>query len=303
MSTHQVSNFRRRLFAWYRKFGRNLPWRHTRDPYAILVAEVMLQQTQVDRVSVRYHQWLKQFPTVQHLARAKTATVLKAWSGLGYNRRALALHHIAQTVVRDFAGKFPTQPTELQQFKGIGQYTAHAVSIFAFEQNVPLVDTNIKRVLGRIWFGYKQLVVWRDTTEPFWELSRTITQRGGRAYTLNQALMDFGATVCTAKTPRCSECPMRTICKSYPDILHTTSEALRVKTKRTEPQYFGQPRRIWRGRILRLLHDRTNPMSLTQLGKALQPDWSVQRLPWLRAVVTGMAKDGLVQFKHARVKI
>lgn len=303
VSTRLMVSFRRRLFAWYRRHGRNLPWRKTRDPYAIMIAEIMLQQTQVDRVIQRYQQWLRQFPTVQTLARTSISVVLHAWSGLGYNRRALAVHQIAKTVTRDFAGQFPATPAALRQFKGIGQYTAHAISIFAFEKNVPLVDTNIKRVLGRIFFGHQQLARWRNTTEPFWELSRLITNHGGQAYTLNQAIMDFGATTCLAKMPRCVQCPMRAICKSYPDIVHASAETLRVKPKRTEPLYFGYPRRIWRGRILRHLHSQPRPMTTIQLGKALQTDWTNDRQPWLKAIVEQLAAEGLVQIDHRRIHV
>ncbi|MBI4407796.1 MAG: A/G-specific adenine glycosylase [Candidatus Kerfeldbacteria bacterium] len=294
--------FRQKLLRWYRTHGRHLPWRQTHDPYRILIAEVMLQQTQVDRVVDRYHRWLKRFPTVQSLARASSAEVLKEWSGLGYNRRALAVQLIAKQVVSEHHGQFPQDVNVLMQFKGIGAYTAHAIAVFAYRQPVPLVDTNIKRVLGRIFLGYKQLERKRDEEDVFWELSRQVVARSKRSYDLNQGLMDFGALVCTAKQPRCPTCPMRTICKSYPAILTAHPERLRVKTKRSEPVFFGQPRRIWRGRILRYLHT-SSSATLQTIGRAIQPDWKANRLPWLKSVVHTLEKDQMVVRRGATVHL
>ncbi|EKD78249.1 MAG: hypothetical protein ACD_41C00384G0004 [uncultured bacterium] len=285
--------FRQKLLRWYRVHGRTLPWRHTHDPYKILLSEMMLQQTQVDRVIERYTCWLKRFPTVQSLGQASPADALRAWSGLGYNRRALALHQIAQHVVNEHHGRFSKDVNDLMKFKGIGEYTAHAIAVFAYRQPVPLVDTNIKRVLGRIFLGYKQLARQRDEEDVFWELSRQIIARSKRSYDLNQGLMDFGALVCTAKQPKCHTCPMQTICKSYPAILRANPERLRVKPKRHEPLYFGQPRRIWRGRILRYLHT-ISPATLPTIGRAIQPDWQAKRLPWLTSVVHTLEKDQMV---------
>ncbi len=298
----QLAQFPRKLISWYQKSGRDLPWRNTHDPYRILISEVMLQQTQVITVIERYERWLKRFPTVQSLAAAPTAAVLQEWAGLGYNRRALALHQIAQRVLRDYAGQFPTDIAELQTFKGIGEYTAHAIASFAFKQRAPLVDTNIKRVLGRIFFGFKKLEQLRDEHGLFWTLSRMIIERAKSPYDFNQGMMDFGATICIAKRPKCAVCPMQTICKSYPSILKANPEQLRVKTKRTEPLYFGQPRRIWRGKILQYLQTH-QVATLTQIGKAIQPDWKAERLPWLTAVIATMAKDGLVSYRQSKVTL
>lgn len=303
MSTRALTSFRQRLLAWYRRAGRDLPWRHTHDPYHILVSEMMLQQTQVTTVIARYQRWLKSFPTVQTLAKASSAAVLKEWSGLGYNRRALALQQIAKIVVAQYQGKFPHDITELQKFKGIGEYTAHALASFAFKQGVPLVDTNIKRVLGRIFFGYRKLETIRDDVGIFWELSRQLIAPAKSPYDVNQGLMDFGALVCAAKQPKCPTCPMRTICKSYPDILTAHPDRLRVKAKRTEPLFFGQPRRIWRGKILQLLHQRPTGMTIIALGQQLQPDWDDTRQAWLQAVIATLVKDKMVVINGNRVRI
>jgi A/G-specific adenine glycosylase len=303
VSTDQVKAFSRTLLRWYRKFGRDLPWRHTQDPYHILVAEVMLQQTQVTTVIERYQRWFKRFPTIAALAKAESAAVLKEWSGLGYNRRVLALQQIAQRVMTEFRGKFPADIATLKSFNGIGDYTAHALASFAFQQRVPLVDTNIKRVLGRIFFGYKKLEKIRDDHEQFWELSRKVIDRTSSPYDLNQGLMDFGAIVCTAKQPRCHVCPMQTICRSYPAILQAQPEHLRVKTKRHEPLYYGQPRRIWRGKILQYLHTQPKGATLQAIGRHLQADWQDSRLEWLDSVIRTMIKDQLIQTKGNRFQV
>ena len=170
------------LLAWYSQNGRDLPWRHTTDPYAILVSEVMLQQTQVDRVAPRYVAWLERWPTPQALAAASAADVIVAWQGLGYNRRAVNLHRAAQHVA---AHGWPDDLTELP---GVGPYTAAAVGNFAFGRDVLPVDTNIRRVRER-------------TGESF----------DGECA---QALFDLGATICLARVPRCGSCPLATACPS-----------------------------------------------------------------------------------------
>src|SRR5688500_3739929 len=145
--------FRRRLLEWYRTNGRDLPWRHTRDPYRILVSEVMLQQTQVDRVIPYYERWLAQFPTVEALANASSADVITAWSGLGYNRRAAHLQRTARAAVQPPGGQGPSDPVQLGALPGIGPYTAGAIAAFAFEQDVVFLDTNMRRVVHRLVEG------------------------------------------------------------------------------------------------------------------------------------------------------
>ena len=173
---------REALLAWYAENGRDLPWRGTRDPYAILVSEVMLQQTQVDRVVPRYHAWLERWPTVQSLAAAPAAEVIREWQGLGYNRRAVNL----QRAAREIAAR--GWPDDLTKLPGVGRYTADAVACFAYGHDVLPVDTNVARVQER-------------TGETF--------DAG-----CGQALMDLGATVCLARVPRCNSCPLATECSS-----------------------------------------------------------------------------------------
>jgi A/G-specific adenine glycosylase len=173
---------RDRLLAWYREHGRALPWRETRDPYAILVSEVMLQQTQVERVVPRWREWLERWPTAAALAAASPADVIVAWQGLGYNRRAVNLHRAARVVAEQ------GWPDDLTELPGVGPYTAAAVGNFAFGRDVLPVDTNVHR----------------------------IQERTGAAFdgACAQALFDLGATICLARIPRCGECPLATMCPS-----------------------------------------------------------------------------------------
>ncbi len=295
-STH-ITTFRRKLLLWYRTNGRDLPWRKTHDPYKILVSEIMLQQTQVDRVKEKYHSWLTRFPTVQDLAKTSPKAVLLEWSGLGYNRRALSLHTAAQQIVNDYNGIFPNTVEELMKLKGVGRYTASAIASFAFHKPTPIVDTNVKRVLGRMFLGYKTLARYIDTDEPFWVLKERILPKSKNAYDFNQGIMDFGAMTCTARQPKCGECPMQKICKSYPGILKADNELLRVKKKRKEPLYYGKPRRIWRGNILTLLKGVNTSLTVLYIGKHIQADWDATRTKWLKEILNTLEKDNMIDIQ------
>ena len=206
--------FRRRLLEWYGRNGRDLPWRQTRDPYRILVSEVMLQQTQVDRVLPKYQEWLDKYPTLAALAAAPEADVSAAWRPLGYNVRPRRLHAIARESVERYGGELPGDEATLRSFKGIGAYTAGAVLSFAFGQRAAILDTNVARVLFRIFVGAgdpKSHAMRRH----LWVVSRTVLPMR-HVFDFNQALMDFGATLCTARKPQCPVCPMRTRCAAYP---------------------------------------------------------------------------------------
>lgn len=206
--------FRRRLLGWYRRQGRDLPWRRTRDPYRVLVSEMMLQQTQVDRVLPKYEEWLDKFPSLEDLAKATPAAVDRAWRPLGYNIRPRRLHSIAREVVARYDGQLPSNPDVLLSFKGIGAYTAGAVQSFAFEQRAPIVDTNVARVLFRVFVGHGNR---KDSRlkRHLWCLSDVLLPRKA-VFDFNQGLMDLGAMVCIARRPRCLVCPMKPICRAYP---------------------------------------------------------------------------------------
>jgi A/G-specific adenine glycosylase len=206
--------FKRRLLDWYRRNGRDLPWRKTTDPYHILVSEVMLQQTQVDRVLPKYEEWLLKYPTLEALASAAESDVAHTWRPLGYNVRPRRLHAIARESIARYGGQLPSDEETLRSFKGIGEYTAGAVLSFAFGQRAAILDTNVARVLFRVFVGRGDLKA-HATRRHLWDLSRAVLPRT-QVFDFNQALMDFGATLCTARKPKCLICPMRAGCAAYP---------------------------------------------------------------------------------------
>jgi A/G-specific adenine glycosylase len=208
--------FGRLLRAWYRAHHRDLPWRKTRDPYRILVSELMLQQTPVSRVMLRYGEFLERFPTLDALARARPARVMEAWAGLGYYARARNLHRLARTVAESGApATLSGDAAALRSLPGVGAYTAGAVASFAFEQREALVDTNVARVVRRV-FGPELDVTRGGDRRRIWEVARALLPRTGRAtYVHNQALMELGALVCTARVRHCGRCPVRSVCATY----------------------------------------------------------------------------------------
>jgi len=219
----------RRLLAWYRRHKRDLPWRRTTDPYRVLVSEIMLQQTQVDRVVPKYHEFLRKYPSIQALAAASVGSVRETWYPLGYNIRPVRLHAIARTVVARFKGRVPDDRDALLDLKGIGPYTAGAVLSFAYGKRTAILDTNVRRVLQRVFFGM------RPTQEStLWKVAAALLPRR-QVYDFNQALMDLGATVCVARTPRCAVCPLPVVCRAYPHFARaaTPSRAAVRRTGRT----------------------------------------------------------------------
>ena len=206
--------FRQRLLGWYRKNGRTLPWRTTEDPYHILVSEVMLQQTQVDRVLPKYHEWLGKYPSLEALAEAPIAEVTETWRPLGYNIRPRRLHSIARESVEKYGGALPSDAETLLSFKGIGQYTAGAILSFAFRKRAAILDTNVARVLYRVFVGAGD-PKGHATTRHLWAVSGVLVPRK-HVFDFNQAIMDFGAMACTARKPKCLVCPMASMCVSYP---------------------------------------------------------------------------------------
>jgi A/G-specific adenine glycosylase len=202
-------DFRRRLLRWFRRHGRDLPWRRTRDPYHVIVAEFMLQQTQVIRVEAYYQRFLDRYPSIQSLAAAPPAMVRESWEGLGYYRRAANLHRLAREVVRDRAGVIPGDPLELRRLPGVGRYTAGAVASFAFERPAAAVDTNVARVLRRAFYPRAPLGA---MSARLWDTAERIMPRGKSAWAFNQGIMELGALLCTARVARCGECPVRPAC-------------------------------------------------------------------------------------------
>jgi A/G-specific adenine glycosylase len=208
------ARFRRVLLKWYDQHGRDLPWRTTADPYHILVSEVMLQQTQVDRVLPKYHEWLAKYPSLEALAGAADDDVSATWRPLGYNIRPKRLHSIAREAVATYGGALPSDRETLLSFKGIGEYTAGAIMSFAFRKRTAILDTNVARVLYRVFIG-KGDPKGHAMTRHLWAVSAVLVPRA-RAFDFNQALMDFGALHCSARKPKCLVCPMAKFCRSYP---------------------------------------------------------------------------------------
>ena len=204
--------FRRRLLTWYDRHGRDLPWRRTREPYHVLVSEIMLQQTQVDRVLPKYVEWLEKYPSFHALASAPERDVTATWRPLGYNIRPKRLQAIAREAVARYDGRLPEDEATLLSFKGIGAYTAGAIRSFAFGQRAAILDTNVARVLFRL-FVAKGDPKAHALKRHLWAISEAVLPHR-RAYDFNQALMDFGAVVCVARKPLCDVCPMARGCPS-----------------------------------------------------------------------------------------
>src|SRR5215217_6077580 len=286
----RIGRIRDGLLRWFKENARELPWRRTRDPYAILVSEVMLQQTQVERVLPYYTRFLEQFPTVEDLAAAPTADVIRIWSGLGYNRRAVNLQRAARTIVDELGGSLPVDPADLKKLPGIGAYTAGAIAAFAHERDVAFLDTNMRRVISRVIFGNESA---RESDAI--AVADALLPRG-QGWTWNQALIEFGALQCTARRPACIVCPLRDECAAY----STMQFALQVKSSRTRQaraEPFESTRRFYRGRIVDALRalpeDEPGGIPLPELGLRVREGFTSEQLPWLRELVDSLQRDGL----------
>ena len=236
--------FRAALLAWFAKHGRDLPWRRTRDPYAILVSELMLQQTQVATVLSPYREWLRRFPDFVTLAAAAESEVLHAWQGLGYYARARNLHASAKAVAAAHGGAYPQSISETRKLPGIGRYTAHAVATFAFDQSVPIVEANTARLLARL--ADLQLRIDSSEGEAYLWNSATALLPARDAGVYNSALIDLGAMVCVAGQPRCGLCPVRAFCRATNPVDLPRKRPRAALQKLTEQHAFVEER----GRIL-----------------------------------------------------
>lgn len=295
VAADRLAAVHRALLAWYARVGRDLPWRRARDPYAILVSEIMLQQTQVDRVIPKYHQFLAAFPSLAALAAAPLADVIRVWAGLGYNRRAVRLHAIARTAVERLGGRLPETPEALRELEGLGVYTANAVASFAHGAEVAVVDTNVRRVLGRVFADEigldppagRALQDFADAVVP-----------AGQAYAWNQALMDLGATVCTARAPDHDACPLALHCAGRA-LLPSRQALMRAAERKTAyraAQPFEQTPRFFRGRIVDRLRELPSGQTvpLTDLGPAIRSDFGPEQADWIAELVEGLRRDGLL---------
>jgi A/G-specific adenine glycosylase len=271
-----------RILGWYAAGGRDLPWRHTRDPYRILVAEIMLQQTQVDRVLPKYEQWLAAFPDLRSLAEAPTAEAIRLWAPLGYNSRAVRLQSIARQCIERHGGSMPRTLDELRQLKGVGRYTAGAIACFAYEQQVTFWDTNVRRVLARVFRSGAEL------PEAAMEALAAEVLPAAQAYAWHQALMDLGATVCTSRNPRCDRCPVMDDCSAHPAVLFGP-RVIAERKARSDAGPFETTNRYFRGRVVDALRERS-PRSLSDLAQVLQRD----EPDWLAKLAAGLERDGLI---------
>ena len=269
------------LLAWAERRGRDLPWRRTRDPWAVLVSEVMLQQTQVPRVVPAYRRFLDRFPTPAACAAAPVAEVVKAWAGLGYNRRAVNLHRAATVTVERHGGRLPADLSALEALPGVGPYTARAVLAFAFEVHAGVVETNSARVLARAAAGRpltpREAQVLADRLVP-----------PGRAWSWNSAMLDLGATVCTSGAPRCGTCPVLRQCSWAATGWPEPDPALGTAgTGGRQPAFAGSDRQ-GRGRVVAAL--RRGPVPLAEVADAA--GWPGERARAQR-VAAGLVADGL----------
>ena len=301
------------LLQWYMAEQRELPWRSTHDPYAVLISEIMLQQTQVERVLPKYFQFLAAFPTLSDLASAATADVISVWVPLGYNKRAVNLQAIARQVIAKYNGRIPDTIEELLTLKGIGRYTAGAIACFAYRKQVATVDTNIRRVLHRIFLGLEQPEP-RLNDAQMLSLAEQVLP-AGEAYNWNQALMDLGATICSNGNPQCTRCPLQENCLAYSEMsqhsLFPSGTVLRQLRKVAEKkadyqvQPFTSTNRYFRGRVVSLLRSLPSDtrMQLADVGSQIKPTYSEEDLPWLQKLIDGLSKDGLVDCTTEGVRL
>lgn len=295
----KVTAFQKTILDWYAIHQRDLPWRKTREPYHIMVSEIMLQQTQVNRVIIKFEEWLKRFPTVEALAKAPVADVLQYWSGLGYNRRALNLKRAAEAIVTEHKGEFPQEETLLLKLPGIGKYTARAILCFAFNKQVAVVDTNVKKIIltqilpnrhlvdpGRTEQSeesYSPYIMIKDSSpavqndmqlkeDDFYDLAKQLLPHG-KAYDWNQALMDYASHVLKKE-----------------------------KIPIPKQSRFAGSRRQYRGRILKLLLEKKT-IALKDLGQAIKENYTDDEKEWLQKLLDEMAKEGFIAIKNKKVTL
>ncbi|HEU5090424.1 MAG TPA: A/G-specific adenine glycosylase [Roseiflexaceae bacterium] len=296
------------LLTWFEQNARDLPWRRIRDPYRIMVSEIMLQQTQVDRVIPKYFAFLAAFPTLDALADASTADVIRAWAGLGYNRRAVNMQRAARAVRDEYSGQFPQTVEQLLALPGIGPYTAGAIACFAFEADVGFIDTNIRRVLRRLFFEPHE----QPSERTLVELAQTLVPPGN-GWQWNQAIMELGALVCTAANPLCWRCPLREQCRDYAwrrsadeqVVLAYGSEVpapRRRIAERGQPAFAGSSR-FFRGKIIDVLRTHPEGIAVMALGPLVKDDYAESDRDWLETLIAGLVRDGLAERRGDDIRL
>ena len=293
--------FPQKLLEWYSVNKRDLPWRKEDvTPYHVVVSEIMLQQTQVSRVIVKYHEFLERFPTIFDLANAPSADVIQMWSGLGYNRRALMLHKFAQEVVERYDGVIPSVPEALIKLSGIGAYAAGSIASFAFNRPEPAIDVNVRRIFHRYFDGIdKGLPGSRVEEKKLFRLVKEVIP-SGRSRDFHNALMDFGSAICLRNNPKCGECVMAG-CRFAPLYEEKKEKVMFVKEKRVEPGRVEEgkhiPNRIFRGRIVEFVRKNAGVMLIDELGRTVKEDYSVKDREWLLGLCEKLSKDKLIVFE------
>jgi A/G-specific adenine glycosylase len=304
--SHQAV-LQKRVLDWYAAHGREFFWRKKKgerpEAYITLVSEVMLQQTQTSRVQEKLPRFLEQFPSIDELAKADNATIIKAWQGMGYNSRALRLRDCARAVVERHGGIIPFTLAELLSLPGIGPYTASAVAAFAYHLDIPVVDVNVRRVYSRLLQPMPTTASTIAEAELQGIAERIIPR--GEASDWHQAIMDIGATFCTARGPKCAACPFADLCASAGRMKEETP------VKRAEPSFRGQPNRIWRGRIVEMLRHLPShvALSLDEIVNGLFPtalfttsaEAREEEQVWLMRILEGLEKDHIIELaRNAR---
>jgi A/G-specific adenine glycosylase len=275
----KVKRFQHEILDWYSQHQRDLPWRHTRDPYRILISEIMAQQTQISRVVIKYTQWLERFPTVVELADASVSEVLKYWSGLGYNRRALNLKKIAEKIAHDYNGIFPQDEKDLISLPGIGRYTARAILCFAFDKQIAVVDTNVRKViLTQIIHnpqGFKLSDSSNNNTlseKEFEDIAQQLLPHG-KAYEWNQALMDYSSAV-------------------------LKKEKIPIPK---QSKFIGS-HRYYRSKVLKVLLEKKE-VNVEEIGELIKSDYTIEEKEWLQKLLEELAKEGFILFDRKTVKL
>lgn len=290
-------------FRWFGRHRRALPWRDLEAldldtrAYRVLVSEVMLQQTQVPRVIIIFKRFLTEFPSFTDLAKAGNADVIRAWRGMGYNSRALRLRDAARMICDVHGGHCPSGMEELMALPGVGHYTAAAIRNFAFDCPTACIDTNIRRILHRVFHGpEKRDGTWRVADAALMKIAASFVEHRPSA-AWPALLMDLGSSVCTKRSPSCAVCPLRPVCKSA-DNVPQLKKAKNASTRAEPGSIIGGrfvPNRIIRGRIVDYLRDARQPQGEDSIGLQVRGDWSVEHNAWLRAILKKLEEDMLIE--------
>ena len=296
----------KKLLAWYKKYGRSkLPWRLVRDPYYTIVSEFMLQQTQVDRVIPKFEAFIARFPNFKALAKASTADVLREWKGLGYNSRAVRLKKLAEAVCEEYGGAMPHDEVSLRGLPGVGPYTVSAVRAFAFDEDDAACDVNIRRVVHRLQLGIEYPA--KATIRELDVLARSIVPHG-KAHDWTSAMMDLGATICTARAPKCLLCPLRDTCAAAPIDSVQLDKLRKRHARKRSPQAalkFEHTTRYARGRIIDRLRELPpgKAISLLDLHRDLTSQLNGRTVEEVDTIVGALSREGLVTIRKNKMRL